>query len=356
MRGGNAGRSGEWGACEWLGWDASSPAVQRIKAPSLALKYAKADADGVTVRRVKLGPRVRSVVISNSYGGQIGRHNRQLNDFRYRIVQPRVSVAAMLAANPALQRALARLVANPDSAIANYAFRQRLSAPVGPTGGVRFTGMPSPSGARVSVHLDDRGEVVVDRARGLQIGNWNTQRNQFAYQVSRPELGLGSVLRDRPDLARLLAMAVKYPGNGAVRRSFTSQLADSYGRSSSLVRHLRGGHRSGVLGVRDVAGFQLGSAASRVDKASLHVDRLVLTGWAGPAVKKIQRAVPPRAARVDGTRGRLTPRPGPIPRAYPPRAAPADDRTDLSRRVTRAAPPSRAHRNGPASGPGISGR
>jgi hypothetical protein len=210
MRGGNAGRSGEWGACEWLGWDASSPAVQRIKAPSVALKYAKADADGVTVRRVTLGPRVRSVVISNSYGGQIGHHNRQLNDFRYRMVQPRVSVAAMLAANPALQRALARLVANPDSAIANFAFRQRLSAPVGPTGGVRFTGMPSPSGARVSVHLDDRGEVVVDRARGLQIGNWNTQRNQFAYQVSRPELGLGSVLRDRPDLARLLAM--RYDG------------------------------------------------------------------------------------------------------------------------------------------------
>ncbi len=200
MRGGNAGRSGEWGACEWLGWDASSPAVQRITAPSLALKYAKADADGVTVRRVKLGPRVRSVVISNSYGGQIGRHNRQLNDFRYRIVQPRVSVAAMLAASPALQRALARLVANPDSAIANYAFRQRLSAPVGPTGGVRFTGMPSPSGARVSVHLDDRGEVVVDRARGLQIGNWNTQREpvRLPGQPARTWPGLRPARPPRP--------------------------------------------------------------------------------------------------------------------------------------------------------------
>jgi len=250
-------------------------------------------------------------------------------------------------------------VANPDSAIANFAFRQRLSAPAGPAG-VRFTGMPSPSGARVSVHLDDRGEVVVDRARGLQIGNWNTQRNQFAYQVSRPELGLGSVLRSRPDLARLLAMAVKYPGNGAVRRSFARQLADSYGRSSSLVRHLHGGHRSGALGVRGAAGFQLGSAASRVDKASLHVDRLILTGWAAPAVKEIRRALPPRAGRVDEGRAqlppRLTPRPGPIPRAYPPRAAQADDRTDLSRRVIRAAPPSPAKRNGPASGPAIPGR
>src|SRR5216683_1471980 len=161
-----------------------------IKARRVELTVGSASGEGVAVQRIKLGPDVRQVLISRSRALQIGHNNRQLNHFQYEFTQPRVSVDHMLRGHPGRQRAFARLVDNPHSMFANWLFRQHLSGAARPRGCVRFADTSGPQTVRVAARLDERGAIVVDRSQGVQLGNWNTQRNRFSYRVVKQELAV----------------------------------------------------------------------------------------------------------------------------------------------------------------------
>ena len=105
-------------------------------------------------------------------------------------------------------------------------------------------------------------------------------RNDFSYTLTGQEISLGRMLRDRPDLARSLAMTARYPGNPAVQRSFTRQISDAYthGGVPSL-RVLDQDLRGSRLSVDQGVGVQTGFDNTRTDRVSVDIRRLVLTGW-----------------------------------------------------------------------------
>ena len=291
------------------------PAATRVdvggaRTRELELSAGSANARGVRIERVTVGPRVGHVVIDKSRGVQVGDRNRQLNKFRFHVEQPRVSVDDMLRWHPMRQRAFTKLIENPDSWFANWAFRQHLSGSVHSTGNVRFISASTPRTGHVAARLDERGQVVVDRSRGVQIGSGSTQLNKFNYRVERPSVSLEPMLRDNPGLTRSLALTARYPGSAAVERSFTGQLAQAYERpsrsmpaASVLPRGTSG------LGVREGMGVQFGRGNDRKDSIDISVGRVRLTHWTPPrstAPRDIDPAQPrtareatiPRTARV----------------------------------------------------------
>jgi hypothetical protein len=256
-------------------------ASPRIKARFIELKVGSATGEGITVQRIKLGPNVRHIVIHRSRGVQIGDHSRQLNHFRYELVRPRVAVDDVFRGHPGRQRAFARLVDNPHSIIANWVFRQYLSGSARPRGCVRFTSTSGPRMVRVAARLDERGRIVVARSSGVQVGDRSIQHNRFSYRVVRQKFALELTLRDRPQLARSLAVAARYPGNAAAQRSFTGQLASAYMQPNrSLPGSSAQFRRATGLIVGRGAGVQLGSGDTRVDRVAVNVRGMVLTGWA----------------------------------------------------------------------------
>lgn len=262
---------------------ATAPAVGSKAAarPQTSVTAGSVKGADVTVHRVRLGPNVREIRVAKSAGVQVGNHNRQLNRYQFRIDRPRVSLDHLLTEHPATLRAFERLVANPRSWVANYSFRHHL--PTGPTAagrGVLFTDASRPPTTRLSAHVDEHGATVVENSRGVQVGDHNRMRNDFRYKLTGQEISLGGLLRDRPDLARTLAMTIRYPGNPAVQRSFTRQFSDAYahGGTSSLSilnQDLPGANLSVDRGV----GVQIGAGNSRTDRISVDIRRLALTGW-----------------------------------------------------------------------------
>src|SRR5260370_33327507 len=88
------------------------------------------------------------------------------------------------------------------------------------------------------------------------------------------------MLRDRPDLARGLAMAVRHPGNPAVQRSFTRQISNVYTRGGEpSLRILNQDWPGSGLSVEQGAGVQVGTGNIRTDRVSVDIRRLALTGW-----------------------------------------------------------------------------
>src|SRR5262249_45829562 len=138
------------------------------------------DGPSVTVHRVRLGPDVREIEVARSAGVQVGDHNRQLNNYQFRIDRPEVSLERLLEGHSATQRSFERLVANPNSWIANYAFRHHLSAGPGASGsGVLFADPTRAPTVRIGTHVDEHGTRVVD-SRGVQVGDHSFQRNDFS--------------------------------------------------------------------------------------------------------------------------------------------------------------------------------
>ena len=260
----------------------------RINAQRVELKVGLAANEDVSVRQVRLGPEAsKVVVIERSRGVQVGQSNRQLNQFRYELVRSRVSVDDLLRGDPSRQRALAGLVSNPRSMVANWVFRQSLSGSARSRGHVRFIDTSNPHIARVAAGLDEWGRVVVARSRGAQVGDGDAQRNRFSYQIAGQQISLDTMLRRRPQLARSLALTVRYPGNAAAQRSFAGRLASAYQQPERSVPdysdELRG---AAGLTVSHGAGVQLGAGNSRVDRITINVPgitinihRTVPTGW-----------------------------------------------------------------------------
>jgi RIP homotypic interaction motif len=256
----------------------------------LELSAGSANARGVRIGRVTVGPRVGHVVIDKSRGVQVGDGNRQLNKFRLDVEQPRVSADDVLRWHPMRQRAFTKLVENPDSWFANWAFRQHLSGSVHATGNVRFISASTPRTGHVAARLDERGQIVVDRSRGVQIGSGSTQLNKFNYRVEQPRLSLEPMLRDNPGLTRSLALTARYPGSAAVERSFTGELAQAYKRPSASMPAASVLPRGTPdLGVRNGMGVQFGRGNDRKDSIDISVGRVRLTHWTPP-----RSTAPPR--------------------------------------------------------------
>jgi hypothetical protein len=234
----------------------------------------------VDVHKIKLDSKVRPVVIARARAVQIGRFERQVNKYRYQMVRPTASLDSLLRGHPVRQRALAGLVANPNSKLANFAFRQLL-----PTrssiacGSPRFAETSGPRVTKIAARADGQGLFEVTGSQGVQIGVLGAQHNDFRFRVVRPELSLAHALRNRPDLTQTLATALGNPGNQAVRHSLENRLAGAYARLGGLVNEIRGQFDGGGLSVTDAYAVQIGKYNSRVDKVALDVRKVVLTGW-----------------------------------------------------------------------------
>jgi hypothetical protein len=268
------------------------------------------------VHRVRLGPKVRKITVSRSAGVQVGDHNRQLNQHRFYMVQPRVSLDRLLKGHPSRLRSFERLVANPHSWIANYAFRQHLSArPARPGSRVLFAGTSRARTVRISARVDEYGATVVENSPAVQVGDHNIQRNDFDYKLANQEVSLEGMLHGRPDLALALAMMVRHPGNPAVQRSFTRQISKIYTHGSApSLRVLNRDWPGGDLSVQRGAGVQAGDHNFRTDRVSVDMHRLVVTGWdsAERIAAKIGEPGPVRPA-ID--------EPGPVPSPAQPLVA-----------------------------------
>jgi RIP homotypic interaction motif len=255
---------------------------------------------GVTVHQVRLGPTVQAIRVSRSAGVQVGDHNRQLNRYRFKLDRPQVSLDDLLEGHPARLRALERLAANPRSWIANYAFRQHLSAgPTRPSSRVLFADAAGGPAVRISARVDEYGATVVENSRGVQVTDHGMQRNDFRYKLAGQEISLERTLRDRPDLVRGLAMTIRHAGNAAVQRSFARRLSNAYTRGSAptlgtLDRDWPGRSLSAEYG----AGVQVGTGNSRTDQISVDVRRLALTGWQATAERITATIDTPAAPRT----------------------------------------------------------
>lgn len=245
------------------------------------LSAGSAEGRAVTVHRVRLGPKVQEIRVSRSAGVQVGDHNRQLNHYRFKIERPRVSLDHLLEGHPARLRSFERLVANPHSWMANYAFRRHLSAGhARPSSRVMFAGISRAPTVRISARADEYGATVVENSQGVQVTDHGIQRNDFNYKLAGQEISLERMLHDRADLARGLAMTVRHPRNPAVQRSFTRQITNVYTHGSApSLRILNRDWPSSGLSVEQGAGVQLGTGNIRRDRVSVDIHRLALTGW-----------------------------------------------------------------------------
>ncbi len=246
------------------------------------LKVGYPDRGGVTRETVKLDSSKRRIVIDRSRGVLIGDRTRQLNDYRYKMVRPHVSLDRLFDGHPARERAFEGLVAKPDSIVANYVFRHQLSKGAGPlyVGGRLGSGETSgPHVSRIPVRLDERGAIVVSKSWGVKVGDGGTQRNQFIYTLKQPEFHIEGLLADRPDLVRRLAVAAKYPDSRAAQRSFANRLTGACAEFSVPVRDLHTQYPGAGLRAQG-DGVHLGADIHHIDKISIiRVNELVLTGW-----------------------------------------------------------------------------
>jgi hypothetical protein len=331
--------------------------------PPTGIAAASVEGSSVTVHQVRLGPETREITVSRSAGVQVGDHIRQLNHYRFKLDRPKVSLDQLLKGHPARLRSLARLAANPRSWVANFAFRQHLSARPQLSSRVLFAGPPGGRSVRIRARVDEHGATVVENSRGVQVMDHGVQRNDFKYELADQEISLERMLRDRPDLVRGLAMTVRHPGNPAVQRSFTRQVSGAYTHGSApSLRMLNQDWRGRSLAIENRAAVQVGTNTSRTDRVSVDIRRAVLTGWEATAERIAAELDPPAApwTPVDGRAAVPSPASPRVVRREEPPVAHRDPPLP-PRRVPRPviSPPSRSTRDlpdpggrGPGAGPG----
>ena len=278
------------------------PPARRFK-----LTVGRPASDRVTVEEIKLDSIPRDIVIDRSRGVQIGEHNRQVNEYRYELDKPTASLDDVFKGHPVRQWAFEKLVANPDGIMPNYFFR--LLLPEGPlySGGRIGFADTGPGKARITVRLGEQGAILVDKSWGVQVANWSTQRNKFLYTVEQPEFHLETALRD-PDVARGLAVAVKYPDSPAVQHSLIHRLEGNYDGSSWSIGDVYTKFRADIPRPVTGDGVKLGGAGTRKDNVRIHAGKVILTGWERMAELKVddqerdQRLEEGRQIRISGSR------------------------------------------------------
>jgi len=255
------------------------PAAQLPPARRFKLTVGKPGSDHVVVEEIKLDSIPRDIVISRSRGVQIGKHNRQLNDYRYELDKPTASIDDVFDGHPIRQWAFEKLADNPNSMIVNFFFRMLL--PEGPlySGGRIGFAETDRREVRITARLGDQGAILVDKSWGIQVGNWNKQRNRFLYKVEQSKFHLETALRD-PDIARGLAVAVKYPGSPAAQRSLIRRLQGTSDRSSWSTGDVYTKFSAAIPRPVTGDGVQLGDTGTiRNDKVRIRAGKVILTGW-----------------------------------------------------------------------------
>ena len=159
------------------------------------------------------GPGKGRVIVKDSDGVQIGHDNRQYNFYTYTIVTPRLADLAKRLSDPDVVTAARRLGADPQSAAARRALLAKL-APGGlrlggPTSELQVTALHART-TRSGSWLD--GTVLFRDVSGGQIGNHNTQRNEFIYAVA-PSGSTRDLLAGNRELAKAL-IDCAFPAHG----------------------------------------------------------------------------------------------------------------------------------------------
>jgi hypothetical protein len=144
------------------------------------------------------------VVVRNSDGTQVGVDNKQYNFYTWEVATPRISSLAERLEDPDVAEVVGRLAHDPQDRKARRELLHRIAP-----GGLRLGGPTSM--LRVSV-LNARttrsgswldGTVFFRDVSHGQIGDRNTQRNEFVYAVT-PTASARELLADNPRLAKVL--------------------------------------------------------------------------------------------------------------------------------------------------------
>ena len=257
-------------------------AAEQATARHFDLSAGAAAGGTVTVKRTTVDPGKDPVVISGARGVQIGDGNRMLNEHRFQVDKPTVSLSGLLDGNARAQKAFGRVVENP-SRPAIDAFQKALKdGPVWTGGVVKADKLNAPGVRRIPIENGPGGPVVVDRSAAIQLGDGGTMRNQFEHRVAKPEFSAEAALRRDPDLVRSLATAVCNPEVKAVWRALGQQFDRTFGRFPGDVAELRGTYRgmfpAGVTG----DGIQLGTGNIRIDTVQVEAHNFTVTGWEPP--------------------------------------------------------------------------
>ncbi|MEV6029612.1 hypothetical protein AB0L65_00605 [Nonomuraea sp. NPDC052116] len=243
---------------------------RRAKSPAAAetvLTVGRQSADGVTVKETLLGERTRKVDISGSCGVVVGSGNRQHNHFHYQLADRPVSLAEVLTATPAHERALANLVENPASARANRAMRSLLGKEAARVMARddAVTARSVPKRVRLSGVLGPGGEIVVRGSAGVVVGRGNVQNNHFHYRLERPDALLARALAENEGAMRAIGQMYRDPAGRMTDRdlgAMLTRLVTAKRPAADLVQ----GHGGRTERVPDGRGVMIGSDNVRIDE------------------------------------------------------------------------------------------
>ncbi|MEV4355562.1 hypothetical protein [Nonomuraea sp. NPDC049625] len=255
---------------------AESPASLETELPKSAASPAAAEnvltvgrqsADGVTVKETLLGERTRRVDISGSCGVVVGSGNRQHNHFHYRLADRPISLAEVLTATPAHQRALANLVKNPASARANRAMRSFLGKEAARVMARddAVTARSVPKRVRLSGVLGPGGEIVVRRSAGVVVGRGNVQNNHFHYRLERPDALLARALAENEGAMRAIGQMYRDPAGRMTDRDLGAMLTRLVTAKRPAADAVQG-HGGRTERVPDGRGVMIGSDNVRIDE------------------------------------------------------------------------------------------
>ncbi|MGW4955614.1 hypothetical protein ACWEPL_00160 [Nonomuraea sp. NPDC004186] len=253
-----------------------SPAAAETELPKSAASPAAAEnvltvgrqsADGVTVKETLLGERTRRVDISGSCGVVVGSGNRQHNHFHYRLADRPISLAEVLTATPAHERALANLVENPASARANRAMRSLLGkeATRVMARDDAVTARSVPKRVRLSGVLGPGGEIVVRRSEGVVVGRGNVQNNHFHYRLERPDALLARALAENDGAMRAIGQMYRDPAGRMTDRDLGAMLTRLVTAKRPAADAVQG-HGGRTERVPDGRGVMIGSDNVRIDE------------------------------------------------------------------------------------------
>ncbi|MET9242329.1 hypothetical protein [Nonomuraea sp. NPDC003709] len=259
-----------------LAKSAESPAAAETELPKGAASPAAAEtvltvgrqsADGVTVKETLLGERTRRVDISGSCGVVVGSGNRQHNHFHYQLADRPVSLAKVLTATPAHERALANLVENPASARANRAMRSLLGKEAARVmaSDDAVTARSVPKRVRLSGVLGPGGEIVVRGSAGVVVGRGNVQNNHFHYRLERPDALLARALAENEGAMRAIGQMYRDPAGRMTDRdlgAMLTRLVTAKRTAADVVQ----GHGGRTERVPDGRGVMIGSDNVRIDE------------------------------------------------------------------------------------------
>src|SRR3984957_7800178 len=237
----------------------------------------------VTVRLARLDLRRTAVGISAARGVLIGSNGCQRNCYQFVVVNPTASIGGLLDGNRTAKLAFARLVENPESLSAGHALKRAVrEGPLWTGGAIRASRLTGDNMTRLPVPAP----ITVGGSKGIVIGDGASQSNRFTYQFIRPQLNMSAAIHARPELARMLAVAIRHPRAEAAQRSFARELDRMFGQATGQAGKLRTGHGLPVISIAGSDGVMLGAGNRRIDVIRRMIEgRFEVRGWDVPGLR-----------------------------------------------------------------------